>query len=155
MKRRIASGVVALLLAAAGHATDAPDRTLGESAKGIFEKIEKDWANALVNADRAGLDRYEAPEYTLVTATGATLTKAQSDGELLNGNQHFDALEISGIEVYRSGNLAVVTGHARSREKYRGQDNSGDYEFIDVFARRHGRWLAVRAQLTRIAPTDR
>jgi len=155
MKRRIASGVVALLLAAAGHATDATDGTLGESAKGIFEKIEKDWANALVNADRAGLDRYEAPEYTLVTATGVTLTKAQSDGELLNGNQHFDALEISGVEARRSGNLAVVTGHARTTEKYRGQDNSGDYEFIDVFARRHGRWLAVRAQLTRIAPTDR
>jgi ketosteroid isomerase-like protein len=155
MKRRIASGVVALLLAGTGHATDATDRTLGESAKEIFEKIEKDWANALVNADKAGLDRYEAPQYSLVTATGVTLTKAQSDGELLNGNQHFDALEISGIEVYRSGNLAVVTGHARSKEKYRGQDNSGDYEFIDVFTRRHGRWLAVRAQLTRIASTDR
>ena len=155
MKRRIASGVVALLLAGTGHATDATDRTLGESAKEIFEQIEKDWANALVNADKAGLDRYEAPEYTLVTATGVTLTKAQSDGELLNGNQHFTALEISGIEVYRSGNLAVVTGHARSKEQYRGQDNSGDYEFVDVFTRRHGRWLAVRAQLTRIAPMDR
>jgi ketosteroid isomerase-like protein len=154
MKRRIAPGVIALLLAAAGHATDATDG-LRESAKRIFEKIEKDWANALVNADKAGLDYYEAPQYSLVTATGVTLTKAQSDGELLNGNQHFDALEISGIEVYRSGNLAVVTGHAKSKEQYRGQDNSGDYEFVDVFTRRHGRWLAVRAQLTRIASTDR
>jgi hypothetical protein len=31
-------------------------------------------------------------------------------------------------------------------------DNSGDYEFIDVFVRRPGRWMAVHAQLTRIAP---
>ena len=152
MKRRIAPCVVALMLASAGNAADTAARPLGRSANRIFEQIEKDWANALVTADKAGLDRYEAPEYTLVTATGATLTRAQSDGELLNGHQHFDALQISDVEARYSGNLAVVTGHAISSEKYRNQDNSGDYEFIDVFVRRHGRWMAVHAQLTRIAP---
>jgi ketosteroid isomerase-like protein len=152
MKRRIAPCVVALMLASTGNAADTAARPLGQSANRLFEQIEKDWANALVTADKAGLDRYEAPEYTLVTATGATLTRAQSDGELLNGNQHFDALQISAVEARCSGNLAVVTGHARSSEKYRSQDNSGDYEFIDVFVRRHGRWTAVHAQLTRIAP---
>jgi ketosteroid isomerase-like protein len=155
MRRRIAPGVVALMLASTGTAADTAARPLGQSANRIFEQIEKDWANALVTADKAGLDRYEAPEYTLVTATGATLTRAQSDGELLNGHQHFDALQISDVEARCSGNLAVVTGHARSSEKYRSQDNSGDYEFTDVFVRRHGRWMAVHAQLTWIAPQGR
>jgi hypothetical protein len=126
--------------------------TPGRSANRIFEQIEQEWANVLLKPDEAGLDRYEAPEYTLVTATGATLTKAQSDGELLNGNQHFDALEISDVKARCSGNLAVVSGHAKSSEKYKSQDNSGDYEFVDVFVRRHGRWMAVHAQLTRIVP---
>lgn len=155
MKRLIGPGVVALMLASTGNAADTQARPLGESVNRIFELIEEDWANALVAGDKAGLARYEAPEYTLVTATGATLTRAQSDGELLNGNQHFDALQISDVEARCSGNLAVVTGHARSRENYRNQDNSGDYEFIDVFVRRHGRWMAVHAQLTRIAPQGR
>ncbi len=149
---RIVPGVVALMLASAGNTADIATKPPGQSANRIFEKIEQDWANALVKADKAGLDRYEAPEYTLVTATGATLTRAQSDGELLNGHQHFDALQISDVAARCSGNLAVVTGHARSSEKYRNQDNSGDYEFTDVFVRRHGRWMAVHAQLTRIAP---
>ena len=152
MKHRIALGVAALMLASTGNTADAATKPLGQSANRIFEKIEQDWANALVKADKAGLDRYEAPEYTLVTATGATLTREQSDGELLNGNQHFDALEISDVNARCSGNLAVVTGHARSSEKYKSQDASGDYEFIDVFVRRHGRWMAIHAQLTRIAP---
>jgi len=152
---RIALCVVALMLASAGNAADTAAEPTDQNPNRIFEKIEQDWAAALVNADKAGLDRYEAPEYTLVTATGATLTRAQSDGELLNGHQHFDALQISAVQARCSGNLAVVTGHARSSEKYRNQDNSGEYEFTDIFVRRHGRWLAVHAQLTRIAPQSR
>ena len=152
MKGRVALGVAALILASTGNAPDSAAGTLGKSANRIFEQLEQEWAKVLLKPDKAGLDRYEAPEYTLVTATGATLTKAQSDGELLNGHQHFDALQISDVEARCSGNLAVVTGHARSSEKYRSQDNSGEYEFTDVFVRRHGRWMAVHAQLTRIAP---
>ena len=152
MKGRVALGVAALILASTGNAPDSAAGTLGKSANRIFGQLEQEWAKVLLKPDKAGLDRYEAPEYTLVTATGATLTKAQSDGELLNGHQHFDALQISDVEARCSGNLAVVTGHARSSEKYRSQDNSGEYEFTDVFVRRHGRWMAVHAQLTRIAP---
>jgi hypothetical protein len=155
MKGRVALGVVALILASTGNAADSAAATLGESANRIFEQLEQEWAKVLLKPDKAGLDRYEAPEYTLVTATGATLNKAQSDGELLNGNQHFDALEISDVKARCAGNLTVVTGHAKSREQYRGRDNSGDYQFIDVFARRHGRWMAVHAQLTRIVPLER
>jgi hypothetical protein len=155
MKPRIALGVVALVLASTGSAADTGASEPCERANRTFEKIERDWANALVKADKRGLDRYEAPEYTLVTAAGATLTKAQADGELLNGNQRFDALEISGVKARCSNSLAVVTGHARSSERYKSQDNSGDYEFIDVFVRRHGRWMAVQAQLTRTLPLGR
>jgi hypothetical protein len=151
MKRRITLGIVSLLLSITANAADTAASTVSQSANRIFEKIEKNWAIALVRADKAGLDRIEAWDYTIVTAGGATLTKAQSDGELLNGNQHFDALEISVVGARRSGNLAVVTGHARSQETYKSRDNSGDYEFIDIFARRGGRWVAVHAQLTRMA----
>jgi hypothetical protein len=155
MKPALALGVAALVLAGTGKTADTAAKEPGECANRTFEKIERDWADALVKADKRGLNRYEAPEYTLVTATGATLTRAQADGELLNGNQHFDALEISGVRARCSSSLAVVTGHAKSSEKYKSQDNSGDYEFIDVFVRRHGRWMAVHAQLTRTLPLSR
>ncbi|HEV7447990.1 MAG TPA: hypothetical protein VGO18_35820, partial [Steroidobacteraceae bacterium] len=90
MKRRVGLGVVAFILASTGNAADSAAGTPGKSANRIFEQIEQEWAKVLLKPDKAGLDRYEAPGYTLVTATGATLIKAQSDGELLNGNQHFD-----------------------------------------------------------------
>ena len=155
MKRRLILALAPFTLAMAGNAAKIAGRTVGGSLTQNFEQIEKDWANALMNVDKAALDRIEAPEYTVVTATGAVLTKAQADGELLNGNQHFDALDISDIAVHRSCNLAVVTGHARSRERYKSQDNSGDYEFIDTFEKRGGRWQAIHAQLTRIAHPDK
>ena len=155
MKQRLSWALALLTLAMAANAAQPDGLPPGGSATTPFEQIEKDWANALMKADQAALDRIEAPEYTVVTATGAVLSKAQSDGELLNGNQHFDALEISEVTVHRSCNLAVVTGHARSRERYKNQDNSGDYVFIDTFERRGGGWLAIHAQLTRIAPPDK
>jgi hypothetical protein len=151
MKRQLAWALASFTLAIAGHAAQPKDWFVRGGATQIFERIETDWAKALIKADKAELDRIEAPEYTVVTATGSVLTKAQADGELLNGNQHFDALEISDVTVHRSCSLAVVTGHARSRERYKSQDNSGDYEFTDTFEMRGGRWLAIHAQLTRIA----
>jgi Domain of unknown function (DUF4440) len=152
--RQLAWALASLTLAVAGHAAEPWGRTVGGTATQIFERIETDWAKALIKADRTELDRIEAPEYTIVTATGTVLAKTQADGELLIGNQHFDALEISDVAVHRSCNLAVVTGHARSRERYKNQDNSGDYEFIDTFEKRGGKWLAIHAQLTRIAHPD-
>jgi ketosteroid isomerase-like protein len=151
MQRRVVLTLMSIVLATAASAADSVVNAAGARDNRVFEQIERDWANALVMADQAGLDRIEAPEYTIVTATGALLSKAQSDGELLNGNQHFDALTISDVEVHRSGNLAVVTGHAKSHENYKSQDNSGDYEFVDIFERRGGIWLAIHAQLTRTA----
>jgi ketosteroid isomerase-like protein len=151
MKRLLVWALASLTLAPAGNAAEIDGRAPHGSAIQTFEKIENDWAKALIAADKTALDRIEAPDYTVVTATGALLTKAQSDGELLNGNQHFDALEMSEIAVRRSCNLAVVTGHARSRERFKGQDNSGDYVFVDTFERRGGSWRAIHAQLTRIA----
>ena len=155
MKRRLILVLAPFTLAMAGNAAEIAGRTVGGSLTQNFEQIERDWANALMNVDKAALDRIEAPEYTVVTATGASLTKAQADGELLNGNQHFDALEISNITVQRSCNLAVVTGHAKSRERYKSRDNSGDYVFVDTFERRGGNWLAIHAQLTRVAHQDK
>jgi hypothetical protein len=155
MKRQLAWALASFTLAIAGHAAQPKDRSVRGGATQIFERIETDWAKALIKADKAELDRIEAAEYTVVTASGAVLNKAQADGELLNGNQHFDALEISDVAVHRSCNLAVVTGHARSRERYKSQDNSGDYEFIDTFEIRGSRWQAIHAQLTRIAHPDK
>jgi hypothetical protein len=152
MKRRIVVGLISLIFGTAVGRADSAAEAVESNTHRIFDKIERQWAMALVNADKAMLDRLEAPDYTIVLPNGAVLTKAQSDGELLKGNQHFDALEISTVVARRSGNLAVVTGRAQSRESYMGQDNSGWYEFVDVFERREGHWMAVRAQLTRVAP---
>jgi Domain of unknown function (DUF4440) len=155
MNRQLAWALTSFTLAIAGHAGQPKDRAVGAGATQIFERIETDWAKALIKADKAELDRIEAPEYTVVTVTGGVLTKAQADGELLNGNQHFDALDISHLAVHRSCSLAVVTGHARSRERYKSQDNSGDYEFIDTFEKRGPSWLAIHAQLTRVTYPDK
>src|ERR1700722_18243490 len=99
MKRRVLVGLILLILGATVGRADSAIAEAESSNQRIFAKIERQWAMALVKADRAVLDRLEAPDYTVVLANGVVLTKTQSDGELLKGNQHFDALEISALVV--------------------------------------------------------
>jgi ketosteroid isomerase-like protein len=148
---RIGSAMLLLLpltgLTSAGSGTSPPH---GDASR-YFSQVENEWARALVAADEAALSRIESPSYVLVNAAGVTLTKAQADGELLNGHQHFESIVMSQVHAWQSGDLAVVTGHASTRESYLGKDTSGEFEYTDIFERKAGHWMAVRAQLTRVA----
>jgi ketosteroid isomerase-like protein len=148
---RIGSAILLLLpltgLTSAVSGTGPPHN----DATRYFSQIETEWARALVAADKAALDRIESPSYVVLNAAGVTLTKAQADGELLNGHLHFESLLMSRVHAWQSGDLAVVTGHASTRESYLGKDTSGEFEYTDIFERKAGHWMAVRAQLTRVA----
>lgn len=154
MKLCIASSLIFLLCLLTGCAATGA-RVSRDDDTVVFTAVESAWAHAIATADKSGLDAIESPAYTLINAAGITLTGPQVDAELLNGRLHFDALDISQIRVWRQGRLAVVTGHARTNEHYLSQDNSGDYEFTDIFTWSNHRWMATHAQLTRVLAADK
>jgi hypothetical protein len=55
MEQRITLGLVSLLLSIAANAADTATSTASKSANRIFEKIEKNWAIALVKADKVDI----------------------------------------------------------------------------------------------------
>ena len=52
------------------------------------------------------------------------------------------------VQVY--GTTAVMTYHYRTNERYRGEDQSGDFRFLRVFVKRDGRWQMVAGQETAV-----
>jgi hypothetical protein len=46
--------------------------------------------------------------------------------------------------------MAFVQGFDDEVSSYKGKDNSGTYNWLDVWERRDGRWVSVATQLTRV-----
>jgi len=50
------------------------------------------------------------------------------------------------MQVKMVGGAAVVQGSDREKSTSNGKDSSGKYVWMDVFAKRDGKWMAVRSQ---------
>lgn len=111
--------------------------------------MEMDWADAVKRKDRAWLERHYAEGFISVNPEG-TLNNRRADIEDLQ-NVSFDSMEASDMQVRVNGDTAVVTGVSTVRGRYKNQDISGRYRFIDTFVKRDGEWKILASQATRIA----
>ena len=97
--------------------------------------------------DRAALERLYAEDFTALDAAGGVRTKAQlldalpSGPEMLEGRYELRT-------VRRWGSVVVASGHGRM--VYRNPDGSTrvvEYDSVNVFEQRDGRWWYVAAFL--------
>jgi ketosteroid isomerase-like protein len=97
--------------------------------------------------DRAALDRLYADDYTAIDAKGEVTTKAQLLAGVATGPEIVEG-RYELIAIRRWGNIAVANGHGHI--VYRNPDGStrvSDYDSVNVFERRDGRWLYTAAFL--------
>ena len=97
--------------------------------------------------DRAALDKLYADDYTAIDAKGEVTTKAQLLAGLANGPEIVEG-RYELIAIRRWGDIAVANGHGHI--VYRNPDGStrvSDYDSVNVFERRDGRWLYTAAFL--------
>ena len=133
----------ALTAARAQHASlmadDATRAAVAEVKRGIVEGHR--------TRNRAALDRLYAESYTALDAGGGLRTKADllaalpTDAEMVEGRYDL-------TRVRRWGSIAVASGHGRM--VYRNPDGStrvSEYDSVNVFEERGGRWWYVAAFL--------
>jgi len=60
------------------------------------------------------------------------------------------SIEVGPMEVKVLGTVAVVQGSDTEKSMFKGKDTSGKYVWMDVFAKRDGKWVAVRSQIAQI-----
>jgi ketosteroid isomerase-like protein len=132
----------------AGHA-QAQDKKQTRAEETII-KMENEWAEALIKADQAVIDRLVTPEWTVVGADGKLQSKAQADEELKSGAVKFESFKVDELKVKVFGKTAIAQGVETEKSSYKGKDTSGQYRFTDVFVKRNGRWQAVATQITRV-----
>jgi uncharacterized protein (TIGR02246 family) len=120
-----------------------------ENVEQALIKLEREWAEALVKADAATLERVMADDWSMTTWDGKTQTKAQSIAEIKSGVSKFEAASVDNIKVRVFGDAAVVTLTQTEKSQERGKDSSGRYLYTDVWVKRDGKWQAVATHGTK------
>jgi len=116
-----------------------------------IRQIEEQLRMAAIKNDAAGLERILADDYTNINASGLVRTKAEVIADVKSGAAKTTSLELSDIKVRVYGDSAILTCNGTAKSQLRGQDTSGQFRRIRVFAKKQGRWQAVALQQTRIA----
>src|ERR1051326_1629052 len=73
----------------------------------IIQKLEEDWAKALLNRDYATLRRIMAPDYVESSPDGQIQTRAEIMADIENGVIKFEAFKNNELKVRVYSNTAV------------------------------------------------
>ena len=120
-------------------------------------RIENDFPRVLRERDAEAVRRVEADDIVEIIPDGSTSTKAQDITDIQAGNLSADSWEIAEANVtVLDNNAAFVSGRSVIKGgKVKGPngqtvDISGEYRFIDTFARRDGQWKLVASAAVKI-----
>ena len=121
-------------------------------------KLERDWADAVKNGDADTVRQVMADEIVVINPDGSTSTKAEEADAVQSRLVTIESWEISEPKVtvldannaFVTGRGVIKNGKAKIPNSKKTIDISGEYRFLDVYARRNGKWQAVASQTTPI-----
>ncbi|MEW6131358.1 MAG: DUF4440 domain-containing protein [Acidobacteriota bacterium] len=138
-----------------GSKTSTPEKPANTSKNAAIEqellKLDREWLDAYEKSDVAPLQRIEADDFSITYADGKVLTKAQ-DIELVKKTEPSTVGKLSTeeIQVRIYGNTAVITGILVQKKMESGNEVTVRERYLDVWAKRNGRWQVVSTALTAI-----
>jgi ketosteroid isomerase-like protein len=150
MKRIGVAVGAAILVFAIGGQSQTTDQTKPGAEEQELLKLMNDWMNAEVEADMAFLDRFIADDWESTDPMGNVWTKAQFLGGLKSGQGEVISFALDNMKVRVYGNAAVVTGRMTGKQRFQGNDISGQYQCTDMFIKKAGRWQCVATHLSMI-----
>ena len=146
---KLSALLLALALPAAVFAqgTNAPNPDV---EKAII-KIEQDMSTALTKSDADAAAKMLADTFYAVNPDGSTQGKAQFLADLKSGKFKLESNQLDDMKVHAAdADMAIVTYRSTDKGSYDGHDLSGQYRWLDVFARRNGTWQFIVSQGTKV-----
>jgi ketosteroid isomerase-like protein len=113
-------------------------------------KLEKEFAEAIVENDLEGLGRLVTDDWIIIGPDGEIVDRARFFEVIKSGALTHDTMQSEDFRVRVYGDSALVTGITRTKGKFMGQEFSTQERATDVFIKRDGRWQCVLTHLTRL-----
>jgi ketosteroid isomerase-like protein len=120
------------------------------SALEEFDELLRAWSAAIVANDPVAIDRFAAPDWVLVGATGV-FTREQFLESVASGTLTHDAMTHDIQEVRDYGDVAVVLCRAHNTGTMSGAAFTNDEWSSDVFVRGADGWRCSVTHLTAAA----
>jgi|SRR5215217_4876816 len=123
-------------------------------------KFERQWADAAKSHSAEAVKGFVAENAVIVYPDGTTATKADEVRTIESGAITADSFEmvdpkvtvIDADSAFITGRSVIKNGKYAVPNQKKPVDISGEYRFLDVYAKRDGRWQAVASQATKIEP---
>lgn len=139
-------------------ATPTPEKVDAAAIEAEIIKLEREWVAALKNGDADTIRRIMADDIVIINADGSTPTKAEEVQAVQSGAVTMESMDIFDPKVtvldadnaFVVGRGVITNGRLKVPNSTRPIDISGEYRFLDVYAKRDGRWQAVASQITPI-----
>jgi ketosteroid isomerase-like protein len=150
MKNLVVVTVLFALSAGVAFAQTPAPAAKAPSASQAVKQAERDWSDAAKAGDTDKLSQIIADDWSGLGPDGVKLTKSAFIDSYKSGKSKLESFEFGPMDVKVLGNVAVVQGSDTEKSVTDGKDSSGKYSWTDVFAKRDGKWVAVRSQLTKV-----
>jgi len=116
-----------------------------------LKALEQQWIDAYIKSDVGFLRMIEADEYALTDFNGSVVTKAQDIKSVVDKSFVCKSASMRDMKVRSMGDdYAYVTAIVTLNATDEGKDISGDYEGVDIFKKKDGKWQAIFSQLTKM-----
>ena len=145
MLKRLVAGLFIISTGALGLA-DTGLGAEGEPTAEILKQLEHDWADSEKAGDSDKLSRIVADDWIGVESDGRKFTKAQLIARVKSGTVKAMSVELGPMDVKVLGDAAIVQGSDIEKGTKDGKPTSVEVIWMDVFARRDGKWVCVRSQ---------
>jgi ketosteroid isomerase-like protein len=121
-------------------------------------KLDRQWVEAVKNGDADTVRRVIADDIVITNADGSTSSKADEVQTIQSGAITLEAYEILEPKVtvldannaFVTGRGIIKNGRLKVPNSTRPIDISGEYRFLNFYAKRDGKWQAVASQTTPI-----
>jgi ketosteroid isomerase-like protein len=150
------AGVVLMLCAGAAlvygqEKTPAAGAAQGPSVSQALQQVEHDWIDAMKAGDADKLGAILGDDWAgLGFGSGEKATKKSYLDMVKSGKGTVESFDFGPMSVKVLGNVAVVMGSDTQKGTENGKDFSGKYQWMDVFVKRNGNWVAVRSQTAKV-----
>ena len=121
-------------------------------------KLEREWADANKTHNSESVKRILSDSVTIVYPDGSTGTKTDEVKSIESGTITADSYEMLDTKVtvidadsaFITGRGVIKNGKSVVPGQKKAIDISGEYRFLDVYAKRDGKWQVVASQATKI-----